>query len=207
MEQSAWPEVAAAIAAAPYPIRVLPANPDRAAACLTALGLTTTSWFGALVAKAGGVLIDHGWVRVLGSGHDGLPDVVSQADAEARVLTVGYDVLGGQIAWLPTEPDGGSTVHYFGPDELGWLDLEQGYAEWLHAMLHGSATSFYDTVRWPGWQTDVAAIALDQGFSVWPPPFTVEGKDLSTVSRRAVPLAELVSFYQDAARQLGSASG
>jgi hypothetical protein len=179
----------------PRPTRSGCCRPTRhgRAACLAALGFTTKSWLGALVSNAGGVLVDHGWVRVLASGHDRLPDIVTQFDTEARVLTVGYDVMGGQFAWLQTEPDARPTMHYFSPDELRWVDLEQGYAEWLHMMLDGSATRFYDTLRWPGWQTDVAALALDQGFNVWPPPFTMEGKDLSTVSRRVTPLAELIS--------------
>jgi hypothetical protein len=198
--------VAAAVASSPYPVRVLPVDAERAAACGAALGVSTRSWLGAVVAGAGGLLVDHGWIRVLGSGHDRLPDVVTESDAEAGLLTVGYDVMGGRFAWLQPGPGAPPTVHYFGPDDLGWVDLEQGYADWLNAILAGSATRFYETLRWPGWEADVAALGLDQGFSVWPPPFTVEGKDQSTVHRQAVPLAELVDFYQDAARQLGGPS-
>jgi hypothetical protein len=204
VEQLAWPEVAAAVAAAPYPVEVLPAEPTRASACLAALEITTRSWLGAVVAHTGGLLVDHGWLRVLGSGHGGLPDVHSESDPRNGLVVIGYDVMGGQFAWAQASAGARPTVHYFGPDDLGWLDLEQGYADWLYAVLSGSLTRFYDTLRWPGWQADVAALALDQGFSVWPPPFTKEGRDLSVVSRKAVPLAEVVSLYQDAARQLGS---
>jgi hypothetical protein len=188
MESSSWPEVLEAIDAAPYPVRVLPADPQRCAACAAEFEVTTRSWLGALVANAGGLLVDHGWVRVLGAGHEGLPDIVSQADRDARILTIAYDVT--------------PTVHYFGPDDLGWQDLEQGYADWLNAVLRGSLTRFYETLRWPGWESDTEALGLDEGFSVYPPPFTEEGRDLSTVSRSTVPLDQLVSFYQDAARQL-----
>lgn len=89
------------------------------------------------------------------------------------------------------------------PDDLGWLDLEQGYADWLYAVLAGSLTQFYDTLRWPGWKTEVEALRLDEGIHAWPPPSTEEGKDLSEVSRKAVPMAELVSFHHEMARQLG----
>lgn len=165
------------MAAAPYPVQVLPADPERATSRSAALGVTTRSWLGAVVANAGGLLVDHGWVRVLGCGYGRLPDVVTQADAEAGVLTVGYDVIGGQFVWLQAEPGAKPTVHYFGPDDLGWLDLEQGYAEWLNAILTGSLTRFYDTLRWPGWETEAETLGLDEGFSVWPPPFTKEGKN------------------------------
>ncbi|MEH0986225.1 DUF2625 family protein [Micromonospora sp. CPCC 205556] len=203
MEQSAWPAVSAVVAAAPYPVEVLPVDPERAATCLTALGITTRSWLGAVVGDSGGLLVDHGWLRVLGGGHDGLPDVAAMLDPEAGRLVVAFDVLGGQFAWLPAQPGAAPTVHYFGPDHLAWQDLELGYGVWLEAMLAGGVTSFYEDLRWPGWETEVAGVAPDEGISLWPPPWTREGNDLSAVSRKAIPLAELVSAQQDVARQLG----
>jgi hypothetical protein len=89
--------------------------------------------------------------------------------------------------------------------KLAWQDLEQGYAGWLYAVLAGSITRFYDTLRWPGWEAEVQAVGLDQGIHTFPPPSTVEGKDLAAVSRRAVPMTELVAFHLDTARQLGPA--
>jgi hypothetical protein len=198
---SAWDEIAAALAAAPYPVEVLPADPPRAAACLQALGVSTRSWLGAVAATSGGLVIDHGWLRVLGSGHGGLPGV---AVTEDGFLVVGYDVLGGQFAWTQAEPGQAPTVHYFGPEDLAWDDLELGYADWLHAMIGGALTQFYRGLRWPGWESEVAAVRLDQGINTLPPPWTAEGKDLATVSRRAIPLAELVSVQQDIARQLAA---
>ena len=35
-----------------------------------------------------------------------------------------------------------------------------------------------------------------------PPPFTTQGSDLSKVSRRPVPIAELMSCWDDSAQQL-----
>jgi hypothetical protein len=46
--------VAAAVASSPYPVRVLPVDAERAAACGAALGVSTRSWLGAVVAGAGG---------------------------------------------------------------------------------------------------------------------------------------------------------
>jgi uncharacterized protein DUF2625 len=204
MDHSAWAEISAAIAAAPYPVEQLPADPDQAEASLTALGISTRSWLGALVANTGGLLIDHGWLRVLGSGGNGLPDVAAKADPALRGLIIAYDVLGGQFAWVPPQPGAAPTVHYFGPDVLEWQDLEQGYADWLYAVLAGSLTQFYDTLRWPGWQAEVQALPPDQGITVYPPPWSQEGKDLSTTSRAPAPLVQLASYYQDTAHQLGS---
>ncbi|MEU7792849.1 DUF2625 family protein [Micromonospora tulbaghiae] len=203
MEQSAWSEISALVAAAPYPVEVLPADSQQAAACLAALEITTRSWLGAVVANSGGLVIDHGWLRVLGGGHDELPGVAAEMVPGAGRLVVAFDVMGGQFAWLQAEPAVRPTVHYFGPEELAWQDLELGYGDWLEAMLTGALTGFYEGLRWPGWEAEVAGVALDQGISAWPPPWTREGKDLSAVSRKPILLAELVSVHQDAARQLG----
>jgi hypothetical protein len=200
---SAWDEVRRAVAAAPYPVDVLPVAPDNVHRCLATLEITTRSWLGAVVAHTGGLLIDHGWLRVLGAGHDALPDILAAAQPASAWLTVGYDVLGGQFAWIPAAPDAAPTVHYYGPDTLDWQDLELGYADWLHAMLTGATTRFYETLRWPGWVEEVAALDLGQGIHAFPPPWSVEGDDLSAVSRRAVPFTELVSLHRDTGNQLG----
>ncbi|GAA2464924.1 hypothetical protein Ahu01nite_007580 [Winogradskya humida] len=190
-----WPEIVRAISAAPYPATALPVDPARSAACLKALGVTTKSWLGAVVANSGGILVDHGWIRVLGSGDGVLPDVISQTDSQTGALIAAYDILGGQFAWLPPEQGARPSMHYFAPDTLEWENLKQGYGEWLSAVIAGGMTGFYETLRWPGWQQEVATLSLDQGLSTWPPPFTTEGKDLATVTRKAVPMTELLSFY------------
>lgn len=195
MTTPAWDEVSAAIAAAPYQVHVLPPDAGRAAECLSRLGVTTGSWLGAVVANTGGIAVDHGWLRILGSGAEPLPDILDGADP-AR-LPVGHDVLGGQFVWTPGD-SGRPTIHYFAPDDLQWLDLEQGYGDWLHAMLMGGLDRFYESLRWPGWQEEVAAVPLNQGIHTYPPPWSAEGKDLSTASRKAISITELVALHQHA---------
>jgi hypothetical protein len=204
MSDSAWGDVSAAIAQAPYPVEQLPFDEAHADVVLAHLGITTRSWLGAVVAHSGGLSIDHGWLRVLGAGGGGLPDVAAAADPETGRLIVAYDVLGGQFAWLPREPGAPPTVHYFGPDTLEWQDLERGYAEWLHATIAGSLTRFYETLRWPGWEAEVSALPPDHGLSVYPPPWSEEGQDLSKASRRPTPLLQLAAAHQDMARQLNN---
>jgi hypothetical protein len=204
---SAWSEIEAAVSVSPYPVTILPPNPDRAQQCLATLGVTTRSWLGAVIAHSGGLLVDHGWLRVLGSGGAELVDVLWEADPAAGGLVIAVDVLGGQFAWVPAEPGRPPTVHYFAPDDLGWLDLEQGYADWLHAVLVGSLTRFYDNLRWPGWEAEIAELSLTQGIHTWPPPSTIEGRNLATVSRKAVPMSEVVAFHHDLAQRLGDYEG
>lgn len=145
--------------------------------------------------NSGGLIIDHGWLRVLGSGTDQLPDVVSRSKPEQGLVVTAFDILGGHFVWGVSTPGARPTIHYFGPDTLEYEDLGQGYADWLAAMVGGATTDFYRELRWDGWQTEVAATPLDQGIHLWPPPSTVEGKDLNTVARSRMNLAELVSYY------------
>jgi hypothetical protein len=60
-------------------------------------------------------------------------------------------------------------------------------------------------IRCRCWEQEVAAVPLDRGIHTWPPPWSEEGTDLATVSRRAISFAELVSFHEDMARQVEGA--
>lgn len=55
-----------------------------------------------------------------------------------------------------------------------------------------------------GWEQEIAAGGLDRGIHLWPPPRTKEGEDPAKVSRKAIPMTELVSFHQESRDQLGS---
>jgi hypothetical protein len=69
-------------------------------------------------------------------------------------------------------------------------------------MLSGATVEFYAELRWAGWEAEAEALALDQGLSVYPPPFTVEGQDLHAATRAPVPHSELVGFLDEAALQI-----
>jgi hypothetical protein len=210
VENSAWPAIAA-LAAQPHSIaRVLPIDRVAGEASLHALQVTAASALGALALSCGGILVDGGWLRILGGGFDGLPSIAeanglggAAVAVQPAYLTVGFDVLGGRFAidggGLGIDPD---KVCYWAPDSLAWESTDLGHGAFVHAFLNGAGTDFYGSFRWTGWTDDVAALAVDQGLSLWPPPFTVEGRDPASVSRRAVPFSELMTFYDDAASQL-----
>lgn len=69
-------------------------------------------------------------------------------------------------------------------------------------MLGGATTAFYESLRWPGWESEVAVLRPDQGLSLYPFPFTQEGKDVSACARQAVPFTELIDLHNDLAKQL-----
>lgn len=206
----AWPLILAAIEDSDS-ATVLPASPPQAEATLFALQVSVQSALGALALNAGGVLIDKGWIRILGAGAEGLPGLAaanglshpSTSSEPPPFLLVAFDVLGGRFAI-----DGGGLgikpgeVCYLGPDTLRWEGLDIGHGAFVNAFVGGAGSEFYEALRWPSWSSDVEALHLDQGIATWPPPFTAEGSDLSSVSRRVVPFKELIAFYDDAAAQL-----
>ncbi len=103
----AWPEVVDAVAAAPAQVEVLSVERADAERALHRPQVTAASYLGAIVLNSGGLLIDHGWLRILGGGTSQLPDVAEASpmprdeDPEPTPppwLIVAYDVLGGRFA-------------------------------------------------------------------------------------------------------------
>jgi hypothetical protein len=209
---SAWPLVQGWLGAATNAPVVLAAERDRAAVTLHAIQVTTRSAMGAIAWHTGGVLIDHGWVRLLGSGcalmsgdlagWDGLGAAPVIAPIEGAFV-VAHDVVGGFFAINGGAFGPGRSVFYLAPDSLVWEDLERGYTDFVRFLLLGDLAGFYGNLRFPEWEAEVGAMTADEGFSLYPPPWTVEGKDLSRVSRRAIPMREVFGVGMSAKRQLG----
>ena len=119
------------------------------------------------------------------------------------LLEVAWDALGGRFAvnggGLDAPP---GAVCYWGPDTLDWTPIGGGHSAFVTWALSNSVAYFYSSLRWPGWEGEIDALAPDQGLSLWPPPFTAEGRDPAQVSHRAVPITELHGAYADLAQQL-----
>lgn len=206
----AWPLLLEAIEGSTS-TQALPPDADRGLATLYSLQVSAASTLGALALNSGGVVVDQGWVRILGSGTADLPGLAQanslgdpgKVTAPPKFLIVAFDVVGGRFAidggGLGVDP---GEVCYWGPDTLRWEGLGVGHSGFVQSFVGGATTEFYAPMRWPGWEREVSDLTLDKGLSLWPPPFTKEGKDLSAVSRRAVPFTELIYFYDQAAAQL-----
>ena len=206
----AWPAVQDLIAGSSAHPEVLPAAPPRSDVALEALQVTTRSYLGALVDRCGAVLLDSGWLRVLGAGAAGLPGIheANRLDGTPpALLEVARDVLGGRFAI-----DGGALgaspgdVCYWGPDTLEWSSLGGGYTSFVTWALSGGTADFYAPLRWHGWQQEVRALPADHSLAVYPPPFTAEGRDLGRATRRAVPTTELQHHYSEIADQMEDVS-
>jgi hypothetical protein len=205
-DEPAWPMIQQWVRQATNAVEALPAaDPDRSEA-LVATQVTTRSPMGAVVYETGGLLIDHGWLRVLGSGHPRLPRSLPEWNrgrttvegaGPAPFYLIADDMLGGFFALNGGGLDAGpGKVCYFAPDSLKWEGTELGYGDFLYWCLTGDLAKYYRDYRWPGWESEVRQLSGDQGFSIYPFLFA-KGPPVGQRSRRPVPVAELYRMFVD----------
>jgi hypothetical protein len=157
---------------------------------------------GAIVYETGGLLVDSGWLRVVGSGHPKLPRSLpewnrgrstNEEGQSLGFLLVADDVVGGFYALNGGAfgPDTGH-VFYFAPDTLRWESLNgMGYSQFLVWAFSSRLARFYEAMRWQGWESEVSTLNGGQAFSIYPFLWTREGKDIAKCSRRPCPIEEI----------------
>jgi hypothetical protein len=152
-------------------------------------------------------------LRFLGSGHERICGNLCTWNTEGKVLegnvlkgalVIAHDAVGGFFALNGGAfPGKRGTAFYFSPDSLHWENTEKSYSDLLWWALSGDLALFYKTMRWPGWENDVAALSGDQGMSIYPFPFLNRDVSIAKRSRRPVSMYELWNLYLDLSRQLG----
>lgn len=208
-----WPVVAEMIAKAKNKVAVLPVDPKKGEQALLAIQVTTRSPMGAIAYASGGLLVDHGWVRVLGGGSARLPRDIGSwnfpngLDQPLRLpgaMLVADDALGGFFAingGALAGPPG--NVFYLAPDTLEWEDLDRGYSDFLAFLFEGDLATFYEGQRWKDWAHEVETIRGDRAYSVYPFLWASEGGTVDRRSRKDVPVEELWGLHAiELARQL-----
>jgi hypothetical protein len=186
-----WEVVQQFIDAAKNKVEVLPVDREKAKEALYQLQVTTRSPMGAIVYETGGILIDEGWIRILGSGSERLQRSLADWSKDKTGLIVADDVLGGCFILNAGEfgQDLGQ-LYYFSSDVLEYEALNITYTEFLYFCFNNSLDQFYGGFRWEGWREEVSQLGADQVINVYPPLWSKEGKDFTKNSRKAVPAAE-----------------
>ena len=213
--EPAWPNVQQWIDSASNSVEVLPADSSQAANALFHTQVTTRSPMGAIVYMTGGILIDNGWIRILGSGNEKLsrsiPDwnkgkTFSEFGDPMSILLIADDAIGG--FFLLNGGGLGSDigkVYYWAPESLTFQPLELTYTEFLNFCFNGDLDAFYEGFRWENWETEVAAISGDQAISFYPFLWTVQGKNPATNARKAITIEEQYRLNLDFTKQLNPA--
>jgi hypothetical protein len=208
-----WVLVQQWIDSAKNKVDVLPCDTTKAKDALYKTQVTTRSPMGAIIYSTGGLLIDNGWIRILGSGNSKLTRTVpdwnkgksfKEFGDKPSFLLVADDAIGGFFAI-----DGGQfgkdagKIYYLAPDNLEWEGLDMTYTEFLDFCFNGNIAKFYENLRWTDWKDEVSTLDGDKVFTFYPFLWTKEGKDINKVSRNAISIEEQYSFNMSSRKQLG----
>ncbi len=199
-EATAWDVLWGLIEAAPFDVEVIPPS-DRAEKDTDALGLVSGSLLGSIILNTGGLILDHGWLRLLGSNSvrmgRSLRDWNERLGLRGEgMLVIGDDALGGFFALngglLPGER---GEAFYFAPDTLAFEAMGCGHSALVQFLLGPGMASFYEEQRWAGWEAETQRLAGDRAIFVHPPVFA-EGPPIAERRRGAVPLSEIITLHR-----------
>ena len=208
-----WPFVQQMIDSAKNKIEVLPCDTNKAKLALYQTQVTSRSLMGAIIYTTGGILVDGGWIRILGSGSKQLnrsvPDWNKGKSYKNFGDVPGYyliadDAVGGFFAvnngFLGKEL--GKTF-YLSPDRLVWEPLDMTYTDFLYFCFSDNLGEFYKNLRWLKWRKDLIKLKSDEVYNFYPYLWTKEGKNINKNKRKKVPVEEQFKFNMQSRKQLG----
>lgn len=198
-----WQDIQSWLTTATNIVELLSKNSYQAEQALLATQVTTNSPIGAIIFHTGGIKVNYGWLRILGSGS---PQVIRRIDtwnasiSPHQFFLVADDVVGGYFAinggGLSESEEHIGNIFYFAPDTLEWENLGVGYSGFIQWAFSGDLDQFYQNFYWQNWQLDIKTMSADDVFSFYPFLWTAEGKDINNVSKKAVPILEDFLFKQ-----------
>lgn len=212
-KDSGWPYVKEWIDSAKNKVEILTVDNQKAKETLYKTQVTTRSPMGSIVYETGGLLIDNGWIRILGSGNEklkrSLPDwnlgkAYKDFGQQTPFLLIADDAIGGFYIL-----NGGGLgndlgrVYYLAPDNLEFEPLNLTYTEFLNFCFNNDLEEFYKGYRWKDWKEDVSKLNGDNVFNFFPYLWTKEGKNIENISRKEIPIEEQYSLNLDFRKQLG----
>lgn len=213
IEDPAWGIVKEWINLAKNKVEILPCKRQDAEEALLNTQVTIRSMMGAIVYETGGLLIDKGWIRILGAGCEqlkrSLPEwnkgkTFGEYGEPAPYLLIADDAVGGFFAinggYLG---DDTGNIYYFAPDSLEWEALEITYSQFLLFCFDNNLNEFYSNLRWKGWEDDLSTLKPDYAFNFVPFLWTKEGSDINKVSRKVIPVREVYDFNMEMKSTLG----
>ena len=194
-------------------IEILQCDSQKAKDALYKTQVTTRSPMGAIIYSTGGLLVDNGWIRILGSGHSRLnrtlPDwnkgkSFREFGESHSFLLVADDAVGGFFAI-----NGGQfgndlgQIYYLSPDNLKWEALDMTYTDFLNFCFNGDLREFYEGLRWSNWKAEVSKLDGNKVYTFFPYLWTKEGEDINKNSRNPIPVEEQYILNMDMRKQIG----
>ena len=200
-DTSGWATIKTAMSIARNQFEILPFDPQKAGEAIFQTQVTTRSPMGAIIYLTGGILIDNGWIRILGSGSSKLTRSLPQWNKGKsfdnygevpKFLLVADDAIGGLFAI-----NGGAfgtdlgQIYYLAPDDGRWEAQHISYTEFINFCFVGDMDQYYDGLRWKNWKNEIGNLSGDEGYFIYPYLWTKEGKDITKDTRKIIPIEEL----------------
>ncbi|TPN84733.1 DUF2625 domain-containing protein [Aquimarina algicola] len=210
-DEPGWELVSEWIKEAINKIQVLPKDKKSAELTLYNSQVTTRSPMGAIIYETGGILVDNGWIRILGSGHTKLNrsitdwnkgKSITEFGQQAPYFLVADDIIGGFFA-----VNGGAfgkdlgKMYYFAPDSLEWEAMDIGYSDFINWTCIGNLEQFYQGFRWKNWREEVKQIDGTRGIAFYPFLWT-QYNDINDLSRKSISIEEIWNVQIDFRKQL-----
>ncbi|BDD02111.1 DUF2625 family protein [Persicobacter psychrovividus] len=192
-------------------IKILPKEQIKADSALYYTQVTSRSLMGAIIYESGGILVDNGWLRILGSGskelNRSLPEWNKGKSFEnygqaPAFLLIADDVIGGMYA-INGGAFGMATrgkVYYFSPQHLKWECINMSYSEFIHWAFHQDLNEVYEELRWSDWKTEVKSISGNRVMFFYPFLFSAYD-NIDGLNRKTVPINETWQFYMKQTKQ------
>lgn len=193
-------------------IEIIERDPLKADSALYQTQVTTRSPMGAIVHGTGGILIDDGWIRILGSGSEklnrSLPEwnkgkSFQEYEEAPNFLLIADDAIGGFFAinggLFDQETLG--NIYYFAPDRLEWENLDITYSDFIYWAFTGNLEAFYEDLRWKGWRAEIMEMGANKTMNFYPFLWT-KYDSIEELNRRAIPIEEIWFLQMDIRKQL-----
>jgi len=212
----AWPLVQKWIDSAKNKLEILEVDSVNAKQALVNTQVSTYSTLGAVIYNSGGIMIDNGWLRILGSGsarlNRSVPEwnkgkTIQEYGDKPQYLLIADDAAGGFFAInYGAFGQDLKNVYYFAPNSLNWEPLGLGYSEFIRFCFDGDLSSFYKGLRWSTWDKFIAKLDGSKSYSFYPYLWTAEGTDIEKCKRKLVPTEELFNFNMTKQKELKTES-
>jgi hypothetical protein len=211
-DDSAWNSIKLLIDSAMNKVIVLPSDIQQARNAIYTLQMPAKTPIGTIVFKTGGLLINNGWIRILGSGSNELNrtlaawnkgKTVQEIASEHSFLLIADDVIGGFFAI-----NGGALgkdinkVYYLSPDNLVWEPLKMNYVDFLLFCFNGDLDYFYKDLMWGTFKKDISKVNGNNVFNFMPPLWSTEGKNIEKNERSVIPVNEQYEYNMGIRKQL-----
>lgn len=203
---SAWPDIGLLRKSATNKVIILPATPANGRRVIIQLQQSTRSTLGAVAYHTGGILIDSGWIRILGSGHSLMKRDLAQWNKNKSVgkkfLLIADDAIGGFYLLNTGDlgPDTGN-VYYLSPKDLVYKSLGTDYYGFLQFCFTGDLDMYYKGLRWKTWRTDLEKLPTDNAFVFLPFLWRDDSQGIDKKVRRDISVEEKYFLLQEEIRR------